>query len=63
MTRAVAVKASLGLNELPLAAVAVSALRVKPRDGDVDESLEEVALGSRGRAPLVLEWLGLEPAF
>ena len=57
MTRAVAVEASLGLHELPLAAVAVSALGVKPRDGDVDEPLEEVALGSRRRAPLVLECL------
>ena len=55
MTRAVAAEASLGLHELPLAAVAVSALCVQPRDGDVDEPLEEVALGSRCRAPLVLE--------
>ena len=57
MARPVAAEASLGLHELPLAAVAVAALGVQPRDGDVDEPLQEVALGGRSRAPLVLELL------
>ena len=53
----VAAEASLGLHELPLAAVPVAALGVEPRDGDMDEPLEEVALGCRRRAPLVLQLL------
>ena len=48
---------SFGLLELPLAAVAVAALRMEPGDGDVHQSLQEVPLGVRGRAPLVLELL------
>jgi hypothetical protein len=50
-----------GLLELSLAAGPVATGRVMPRHGDVDEPLEEVALGLRGVAPLVLELLvGLE---
>src|SRR5262245_583971 len=45
------------LVELTLAAGSVPALSVQPGDGDVDESLQEVAL-VRGRGPpLVLEFL------
>jgi len=45
------------LLELALAPRAVLALRVKPGDGHVHETLEEVTLLSRGDPPLVLEFL------
>jgi len=45
------------LRELPLAADPPPASRLVPRDRDVDESLEEVALLRRGRAPRELELL------
>jgi hypothetical protein len=45
------------LLELPLAPDAPAAARLVPRDRDVDEALEEVALVRRGRAPGVLELL------
>ncbi len=47
MARPVAAEPALGLHELSLAAVPVAALGVEPGDGDVDEPLEEVALGGR----------------
>jgi len=53
----VAGEPSLRLRELAVASVAVAALRVQPRDRDVDEPLQEVALGIRRDAPLVLELL------
>jgi hypothetical protein len=40
---------------LPLAAVAVAAPGLVPRDGDVYEALEEVALRLRRRPPRELE--------
>jgi hypothetical protein len=43
------------LPELPLAADAVAAAGLVPRDCDVDEALEEVLLGGLGRAPGELE--------
>jgi hypothetical protein len=46
-----------GLLELALAADPVPAAGLVPGDGDVDEALEEVALGRLGRPPLVLEHL------
>jgi hypothetical protein len=46
-----------GLLELPLAADAVPAPGLVPRDGDVDETLEEVLLRRLGRAPSILERL------
>jgi hypothetical protein len=45
------------LLELPLAADAVAAGGLVPRDRDVDEPLEEVALVGLGRTPGVLELL------
>jgi hypothetical protein len=45
------------LLELPHAAGPVAASGLVPGDGDVDEALEEVALGRLRRAPLVLELL------
>jgi hypothetical protein len=45
------------LLELALAPRAVLALGVQPGDGDVHETLEEVALLARGDPPLVLEFL------
>lgn len=45
------------LLELALAARPVPAAGMQPGDRDVDEPLEEVALGSRGLAPLVLQLL------
>lgn len=66
-------EAAGGLLELPLAADPVAASRLVPGDRDVDEPLEEVALGRLGRPPFVLEDLvrvvvpaapdELEPAF
>ena len=50
-------QASFRLDELTLAAVAVSALRMEPGDGDVHQALQEVPFGVRSRAPLVLELL------
>lgn len=55
--RAIAREAAVRLDELSLAAVPVAPLGVKPRDGDVHESLQEVALLGRCFAPLVLELL------
>jgi hypothetical protein len=46
-----------GLFELPLAADAVPPACLVPRDRDVDETLEEVALLGRRRAPHILEHL------
>ena len=57
MLRRIRRETSLGLHELSLASVAVPALRVERRDGDVHEALQEVALGLRSRPPLVLELL------
>jgi hypothetical protein len=51
----VGLQASGRLLQLPLAADAVPTAGLVPRDGDVDEALEEVALGRLGRAPDVLE--------
>jgi hypothetical protein len=48
-------EATGGLLELALAADAVPAASLVPGDGDVDEPLEEVALGRLGRTPFVLE--------
>ena len=66
-------EAAGSLLELPLAADPVAAPRLVPGDSDVDEPLEEVALGRLGRPPFVLEDLvrvvvpaapdELEPAF
>jgi hypothetical protein len=66
-------EATGSLLELPLAADPVAASRLVPGDGDVDEPLEEVALGRLGPPPFVLEDLvrvvvpaapdELEPAF
>jgi hypothetical protein len=50
-------ESALGLDELSLAAVAVSALGVEPRDRDVDEPLQEVALLRRRVPPLVFQLL------
>jgi hypothetical protein len=50
-------EASGRLLELTLAAGPIRPLRVQPRDGDVDEPLQEVALAVRRFAPLVLELL------
>jgi hypothetical protein len=46
-----------GLRELPLAADAVAAAGLVPRDRDVNEPLKEVALLGLGGAPGVLELL------
>jgi CheY-like chemotaxis protein len=52
-----------GLRQLPLAADPVPAPRLVPGDCDVDETLEEVALGRLSRAPHGFELLvGLEVA-
>jgi len=45
------------LLELALGADAPPAARLVPGDGDVDQALEEVALGLRRRAPGELELL------
>ena len=50
-------QAPLCLDELTLAAVAVSPFRVEPGDGDVHQTLQEVPFRVRGCAPLVLELL------
>jgi hypothetical protein len=50
-------EAAGGLLELPLAADTVAAARLVPRDREVDEPLEEVALLGRRGAPRVLELL------
>ena len=47
----------LRLRKLALAAGAITAARLVPGDGDVDEALEEVLLLRIGRAPGVLEGL------
>jgi hypothetical protein len=61
MRRPVRLEPAGRLLELTLAARTVRARGVMPRDRDVDEPLEEVALGVRGVPPLVLELLvGLE---
>jgi hypothetical protein len=46
-----------GLFELPLGPDAVATPGLVPRNGDVDEALEEVALLWVGRPPRVLELL------
>jgi hypothetical protein len=59
--RRVRAEAAGSLLELTLAAVAVAPTCVQPRDGDVHETLKEVALFGGRLAPLVLELLvGLE---
>ena len=45
------------LLELPLVSGPISAACVMPGDGDVDEALEEVALGGLGGPPEVLQYL------
>ena len=61
MRRPVRVEAPRRLLELALAPRTVAAAGVQPGDGDVHEALEEVALGRRRLAPLVLElFVGLE---
>jgi hypothetical protein len=45
------------LLELPFAANAVPAAGLVPGDCDVDEALEEVALGGFGGTPRILEFL------
>jgi hypothetical protein len=57
MLRGEGTKPAGRLLELPLAADAVSAACLIPRDRDVDEALEEVLLLGIGRAPDVLERL------
>jgi hypothetical protein len=47
----------LRLFELALATDAIAAAGLVPRDGDVHETLEEVALGLVSRSPRVLELL------
>ncbi len=56
MLRGVGPEPAGGLLQLPLAADAVAAAGLVPRDGDVDEALEEVALLRPG-SPGVLELL------
>ena len=53
----VGTKAPGRLRELPLAADAVPAARLIPGDGDVDETLVEVALLRGGSAPCLFEHL------
>jgi len=48
---------ALRLRQLPLAADPVATAGLVPRDGDVDEPLEKVALRVRRGAPGVLERL------
>jgi len=55
--RAIGGETTLGLCQLPFAAVSVPALRVEPGDRDVYEPLQEVAFFRRRVAPLVLELL------
>jgi hypothetical protein len=55
--RGVRAEPSLRLLELALAADPVPAPGLVPRDGDVDEALEEVPLLGRCRAPRQLELL------
>ncbi len=57
MCRRIAPQPSRRLLELALAAGAVAAFRVEPRDGHVNESLQEVPLLGRRISPLVLELL------
>ena len=57
MLRRVGAESPLSLLELALAADAVATARLVPGDGDVDESLEKVALRRLGRAPRVLQFL------
>jgi len=57
MGRAVRLETARSLLELTFAAGPVPTARVVPGDGDVDEPLEEVALGRGCVAPLVLELL------
>ena len=57
MLRRVAIEPSRRLGELALAARPISALRVQPRDSDMDEPLQEVALVFGRYSPLVFELL------
>jgi hypothetical protein len=57
MPGSVALQAPRRLLELALASDPVSPPGLVPGDGDVDEALEEVPLGGRGRAPGHLERL------
>ena len=57
MLRRVGTESPLSLLELALAADAVATARLVPGYGDVDESLEKVALRRLGRAPRVLQLL------
>ena len=51
MRRRVGGEPARGLLELALAADAIAAPGLVPGDGDVDEALEEVALGAVGCPP------------
>ena len=57
MGRCVGAKPPPSLLELALAAHPVPTARLVPRDDDVNEALEEVALVRLGRAPRLLEGL------
>ena len=57
MARRERAEAPRRLLELPLAARAVAATGLVPRNDDVDEALEEVLLGRIGSAPRILERL------
>jgi len=55
MRRRIRAQPPFRLLELPVAARRVSSLRLVPRNGDVNEPLEEVALVVGRRAPCELE--------
>ncbi len=57
MARSKCGETSFGLDELAFAAVPVVALCMKPGDGDMDETLQEVALAVGCSAPFLLELL------
>jgi hypothetical protein len=57
MTRRVRSEATQRFSELALGSDSPSPSRLVPRDGDMDESLEEVSLVRRRRAPGILELL------
>jgi hypothetical protein len=57
MVRRVRTEPAHRLLELPLISGPISTAGVMPRDGDVDEALEEVALGWLGGAPEILQHL------
>jgi hypothetical protein len=57
MVRRVRAEPTRRLLQLPLVSGPISAAGVVPGDCDVDEALEEVALGRLGRAPEILQHL------